>query len=60
MKQENVIYNQKKNKVIEIDLEMKEMMQLVDKDFKRVIIIKFYIFRNVEKYTNRMGRKMKD
>lgn len=60
MKQENVTHNQKKNKAIETDPEMKEMMQLADKDLKRVIITKLYIFRNAEKHMNRMGRKMKD
>ena len=49
MKKENITHNQEKNKSIEIDNILIEMMKLANKDIKTAIINVFYLFRNLKK-----------
>lgn len=60
IKQEYMTHNQKKNQAIETDPEIVEMMKLADKDLTTAIINIVHIFREAEKHTNRMKRKMED
>lgn len=62
-KQENAIYNEKKNQSMETDPEIIQLAELVEQDIKRDIINSInthHMFKNVEKSMYMIGRKIKD
>lgn len=56
-KKENVIYNPEKNQSTQTDSEMTEIMKLLDKDLKTVIVNMFHMFKDVKKTWIQRGKK---
>ena len=49
-----------KRKINQTDLDMTQMIELVDKDNKIVIIVIFHMFKKLEKRLNILSSDMKD
>lgn len=51
--------NEKKNQPIKINSELTHMLELLDKNIKRVTITTFHIFKRLEKMFNMLSKDIK-